>query len=53
VSGFALPPDDEPEPEDDFDGIMKESLSGEQDYIDVVGPEQGDGSDKLNSVDFV
>ena len=53
ASGFALPPDDEPEPGDGFDGILKESSSGEQDYIDVVGPEQSDGSDKLDNVDFV
>ncbi|KAL3920110.1 MAG: hypothetical protein SGILL_003424 [Bacillariaceae sp.] len=40
ASGFALPPDDEPEGEDAIDGILKEPINGEPDFVDVVGPQQ-------------
>jgi hypothetical protein len=48
ASGFALPPDDEPDPGDDADGIMKDEPS----FVDA-GSLQDEDSSHLDNVDFV
>ncbi|KAG7356933.1 EGF-like domain containing protein [Nitzschia inconspicua] len=52
ASGFALPPDDEPEPRDDTDGIMKETTDDQPNLVEVGQPQDVDES-SLDNVNFV
>jgi hypothetical protein len=51
ASGFALPPDDEPEP-GGVDGVMKDIMYHEPRFVDVGQSQDVDGN-QLDNVDFV
>lgn len=51
ASGFALPPDDEPEP-GVVDGLMKGTMDDEPGFVDVGSPHCEEGH-QLDNVDFV
>lgn len=53
ASGFALPPDDEPEHGDDVDGIMKDDMGGDEPGFVDVGQQQDEDGNHLDNVDFV